>query len=77
MLYKKYHRNYVKQFRSGIKFEYKGICRDIVVIEPSIIDVFTNHYEVEIQVIGKFSKWTLVFPEGRIDYKIKIKKDVI
>lgn len=75
MLYKKYHRNYVRQFRKGTEFVYSnmhdGITLKIVVeVEPWL-------YDEKIYVTEKFGNWTLVFPGGKINYEIKIEKDAI
>jgi len=68
MLYKKYHRNFVKQFKMGTRYGFKAysgeIYKDIVRKEP--------FYNRGINMTGKKFGWTLVFPGGRIERSIKI-----
>ena len=77
MLYKKYHRNYVRQFKKGIKFSYKTynneICKDIVRIEPFYNDI----KDKSIHMTGSKYGWTLVYCNGRVDYKIRIEENVV
>ena len=62
MLYKKYHRNYVKQFKKGVKFRWKtGV--DTVRIEPYKIGI-TDYYEV--RMTGNRYDWILVTLGGQL-----------
>lgn len=78
MLYKKYHRDYVKQFKKGTKFVfnssiYSGITiRNMVEVEP--------FWDRGIYVTEKFSdgNWALVDYNGKVNYyEIEVEKDVI
>ena len=61
MLYKKYHRNYVKQFKKGVKFNIISV--ESVMKEP--------RYDIINKIIyitgSKYGCWNLVFPDGRLD----------
>mgnify|MGYP003538268817 FL=1 len=74
MLYKKYHRNFVRQFKVGVKFSYETyrFHRDIVKREPYI-----GYGHCGIWMTGKEDGWILVFSDGKVEYKVKIEKDVI
>ena len=62
MLYKKYHRNYVKQFKKGVKFRFKHFPAETVEIKP-----WWSGRKIYINV-----NWTLVFPNGRLERGIVI-----
>ena len=70
MLYKKYHRSYIRQFKKETKFEWinyrEEIIRDTVKIEPYI----TDHYEV--RITGDTGVWELITSIGQLDDKINI-----
>ena len=77
MLYKKYHRNLVKQFKMGAKFKFKyspheDAIKDIVWKEPCRFN------DSDIKVLGIHdSTWlTIVFYNGRINNNIKIEDAV-
>lgn len=75
MLYKKYHRNYVSQFKKGTEFSYKtcidrDTVRDIVKKEP-----YYNHGNIRILGIRYFL--VLVYSVGTTNCNIKIEKDVV
>lgn len=73
MLYKKYHRNYIRKFKKGIKICYKtysGEIKDTVRIEPFYNDIKNK----SIHITGSKYGWTLVYCNGRVDYKIKIEE---
>ena len=65
MLYKKYHRSYVSQFKKGIEFVYNGEKKYIVEKEPYIrqIEVYGR---MAIYIEDKLYSWSLVLPAGRI-----------
>lgn len=59
MLYKKYHRSYVSQFKKGVEFRYKS-HKCVVTREP-------YYYNEMIYVIDSESgRWELVFCNGKI-----------
>ena len=71
MLYKKYHRNYVKQFKKGVKF-------DIISVEEVWKEPWYDNVNKIIYITGsKYGRWDLVFPNGKVEYNIKIEKDAI
>lgn len=60
MLYKKYHRKFVKQFKKGVKFEcINSVRRYIVEKEP--------FYGGNICITGECSVWVLVYMDGSIN----------
>lgn len=67
MLYKKYHRNYISQFKKGaiLMFDIGG--GDKIISEP-FID--SDYGEICVRCTYE---WTLVFSEGKINRDIKIK----
>ena len=69
MLYKKYHRQYVREFKVGVKFDYKTY-RDVVEKEP-------YYYNGGIHITGNKYYLVLVHSDGTTNYNIKIEKDVI
>lgn len=69
MLYKKYHRNYIKQFKKGTEFNYKTY-RDVVNKEPYTCCG-------NIRITGINYDLVLVYSDGTTNYNIKIGKDVI
>ena len=67
MLYKKYHRNFVKQFKKGTKFRWntEELSVETVTIEPH----FVFHV---IYVGGDKYRWILVYSHGNIEQSIKV-----
>ena len=59
MLYKKYHRNFVKQFKKGVKFRYQSY-RGVVTRKP-------YYFAERIAIDCNFYDWVLVFPNGQLD----------
>lgn len=65
MLYKKYHRSYVRQFKKGTEFVCNGEKKYIVEKEPYIR--LTDIYgQKTIHIDDKLYTWSLVLPTGRI-----------
>ena len=61
MLYKKYHRNFVRQFKEGTKFKWKTRnLVDIVRNEP-----YVSIYH-EVRITGGNSDWILVTLSGQL-----------
>ena len=73
MLYKKYHRFYVRQFKKGVKFSYKTY-RDVVEVEPYYRPYFDNG---GIRITGNKYYLVLVHLDGTTNYNIKIEKHAI
>lgn len=69
MLYKKYHRNFVRQFKIGTDFSYNNTI-DVVKVEP-------YYHAGRIKIESDRYYLVLVFPGGRIDCKIKIEENAI
>lgn len=62
MLYKKYHRNYVRRFKKGVEVEFEQDLETIdrVIIEPSIMKYGKNVY------IGYNDYWILIESDGKL-----------
>lgn len=71
MLYKKYHRSYVRKFRKGTEFSYKTY-RDVVNKEPYTLIGCGN-----IRITGINYDLVLLYSDGTTNYNIEIGKDVI
>lgn len=62
MLYKKYHRNFVKQFKKGVKFKWSGISSGIGIVKKE------PYYNYAIYVTdSKHGLWNLVNLGGEIN----------
>ena len=73
MLYKRYHRSYVSQFKKGVKFNHPSLSPDKMsereVVEGIEIATYYTYYG-EIYVVGeRTGRWYLVFSDGRINKK--------
>ena len=87
MLYKKYHRNYVRKFKKGVKFKLVFIERDSdiyeVTMNPLILEgdhIMPTRIQVPVIKVAKviWSKIILVFSGGRIERRIRIiEKDAV
>lgn len=71
MLYKKYHRNFVKQFRKGTKIYYKTYSGDEIKDTVRIEPYFSNDYH-EIHISDNKYGWILVYRNGMIERSIKV-----
>ena len=77
MLYKKYHRSFISQFRRGVKVKSKYSNDNFIISEvKTIID-----YDWKINIIIKDGKkkWLagLVFLDGTIKSDVKLKENAI
>lgn len=79
MLYKKYHRNFVKQFKKGTKFEYTEKDRIIreVSANPFILKgdrIIPTCIQISVIRVASltWSKIILVFTSGRIERNVKV-----
>lgn len=70
MLYKKYHKNYVGQFKKGVKFRYRGFRSEAIEVEPWC----ENSGRIYISG-NKSGCWTLVYPGGQLSDGISIVND--
>lgn len=77
MLYKKYHRDYIRQFKKGTKLT--GFK-----MEVDKIEVFYSTTKICIGIFVKRDGYenlrdgfVLIFPNGKINYSIKRKEDAI
>lgn len=72
MLYKKYHRSYVSQFKRGVKFDCPSTSPDKM-FEIDVVDVDgveVRPYYGGIYVAGKRTgRWILIFSDGRANKK--------
>jgi len=69
MLYKKYHRNFIRKFKKGVKCYRLDSPLYEVVKEPHYSNV--NH-RIEFQSSSYFGIWPLIFSSGSINYKINV-----
>ena len=81
MLYKKYHRSYVSQFKRGVKLRRNDDIH-IVTTRPFLrLNLVTRRPYITVDTTidehGGWIRWTLVSQDGKINYKIKIEEDVI
>lgn len=73
MLYKKYHRNFVKQFKKGTKFRYcHGGTKHIVEREPYYDGIFKGIRMTS----GRYSGWNLIFPDGQLVVDIDVVQEI-
>ena len=73
MLYKKYHRNYIRQFKFGTKvyIRYKYFNNGFIMNEP-----FIEHgWGINI-IDSEDCKWTLVFLNGIIEHNINAIQEI-
>lgn len=81
MLYKKYHRNYIRKFRKGVKLRRDDDIHFVTTRPFPRLNLRTEKPYITVDVtIDKHSswiRWTLVFQDGKINYKIEIEEDVI
>ena len=61
MLYKKFHRNYVSQFKKGVRFDI--LSAKTVMQEPW----YDNVNEVVCMSDNEYGQWDLVYYNGRIN----------
>lgn len=66
MLYKKYHRNFVRRFKKGAILIFDLGMSDEIILEP-----FIDRDYGEICIRCTY-EWTLVFSDGRINHKMKV-----
>jgi len=66
MLYKKYHRNFVKQFKKGVKFKLSKESNYIhITITDPFIDLIFGEPYVTVR-IGEATLFELVYISGRL-----------
>ena len=80
MLYKKYHKDFIRKFKKGSRFnsiigyKFYNISSYIVVKEP----YYSTYYlHIELQSNTCIPSWTLIYPSGRINLDIKAIEDVV
>ena len=69
MLYKRYHRNFIRQFKEGTKF---GWSTEELSVETVMIEPYFKVDFHEIHVSGDKYRWILVYSNGRIERNIKV-----
>ena len=74
MLYKKYHRNFVKQFKKGTRFECNGECDDRYrdYLKNTVEEEPKPFHEGGVYIIGDAYIWVLVFSDGRLIKDINV-----
>ena len=82
MLYKKYHRNFVSQFKKGTKIEIYNddiYATNRFINSEVIKEPFINHdFVCWISIVDSFNySWVVVYHSGKISYRINIKEDAI
>lgn len=81
MLYKKYHRNYIRQFKEGTKVIYKtcGVTiKDTVRLEPYYTDYYDDIVgDRGIYLTGYKYAWALIYYNGKLDYKTEIVENAV
>lgn len=71
MLYKKYHRNYVSQFKRGVKV--KSIYSNYNFIISEVEIIIDYDWEINIIIKDGKKKWSaVIFPNGTTNYTIKV-----
>ena len=68
MLYKKYHRNYVSQFKRGVKFDRRSLSPDKI-YERGVVDKIKIEPHGIYVVDNIHGSWILVFSNGIIKKK--------
>lgn len=84
MLYKKYHRDFVKKFKKGIKFRYESFYGfKEVEVEPFIVS-YRDVIYVDVMVIQNGNidhfpeHWTIVYTNGTLGKdRLKFIEDVV
>ena len=77
MLYKKYHRNFVRQFKNGVKYSYKdynNVYKDIVEREPYYDG---RDWRRNIRITGSKNDLFLIFPGGQLVEVEIIKRNAV
>lgn len=67
MLYKKYHRNFVKQFKKGAKFKYIHSNNLTEIVEDGPFYFKRTNY---IEVRAGYVWWDLISPGGKINKNV-------
>lgn len=85
MLYKKYHRNYVSQFKRGVKLrrnsERNSDFKAVTTRPFPRLNLATGRPYITVDTTidehGGWLRWILVFQNGKINYKIEIEENVV
>lgn len=64
MLYKKYHRNFVRKFKKGTRFA-------VISVETVMKEPWCDNKEIYVGG-SKYGRWNLVYPGGEIDKYIRV-----
>ena len=80
MLYKKYHRSYISQFKKGVKLRREGDIHFVITRPFPRLNLRTEKPYITVDVtIDKHSswiRWTLVFQDGKINKKIYVIQEI-
>ena len=77
MLYKKYHRNFIRQFKIGVGVKNKYSNDNFIISE---VETFIDFdWAIEIVIKDGKKKWCagLIFFNGTINSEVRIKEDAI
>lgn len=81
MLYKKYHRNYISQFKRSVKLRRDDDIYIVITRPFPRLNLRTQKPYITVDVAfdkhSSWIRWTLVFQDGKINYKIEIEEDAI
>ena len=73
MLYKKYHRNFARQFKKGTRFFIGDYSCKGEVTKPCYI---MSTYEKGVYISDKEFAWTVVFPGGKINKFLHVIQEI-
>lgn len=92
MLYKKYHRNFISQFKEGVRFKYllysltKVVDNEIKKVNgelccesyysESIVDKIAISFYGNIYVTNGYSSWDLVYSGGKINKTLYVIQEI-
>ena len=71
MLYKKYHRNFIRRFKKGVRCcrPYSPLTEIYEIVKEPYYSTYYQH--IELQSNTCISSWTLIYPSGRINLDVK------
>jgi len=81
MLYKKYHRNYVSQFKKGAKLRKDSDIQTVTTRPFPRLNLVTGRSYITVDTTidepGGWIRWALVSSDGKINHRIELVEDVI
>lgn len=76
MLYKKYHRNFVSQFKKGIEFRYRGTRDTDTVKEEPYALILTNFCRIRVESNKHAWILSLIFENGIINKYLHVIQEI-